>query len=77
MDWKKKLGSRKLWALVVAVATSLCAAFGVMPDTRESIIGVITAVAACVVYILGEGAVDAAGAKTDNGAGDAPDGKDV
>ena len=78
MNWQKKLTSRKLWALIIAVVTSLCAAFGVTPDTREGIIGVITAVAACVVYILGEGIVDAAAVKSDNdnSSGDKPDGKD-
>lgn len=58
INWKQKLSSRKFWALIAAVAVSCLAAFGVGAETAQTITGVISAVGACAVYILAEGAVD-------------------
>jgi hypothetical protein len=68
----RKLTSRKFWALLIAVigaamnfawfTQNSMEAFGVIPQTAESITAVVAAVGACVAYIFGEGAVDSANA---------------
>lgn len=60
MNWKRKLGSRKFWALVAGVATSVLVLAGAGEDTAIKITGVISAVGTIVVYILAEAHVDAA-----------------
>lgn len=59
MNWKRKLGSRKFWALVAGVATSVLVLSGAGEDTAVKITGVIAAVGSVVVYILAEAHVDA------------------
>lgn len=59
IDWKRKLASRKLWVLLVAVTASALNLFGVVGGTQENVIGLVTTVGACVVYMLSEGMVDA------------------
>lgn len=65
MDWKRKWGSRKFWALVAGVATSVLVLMGAGEDTAVKITGVITAVGSVVVYILAEAHVDAANKGSD------------
>jgi uncharacterized membrane protein YjjP (DUF1212 family) len=60
MNWKRKLGSRKFWALAAGVATSVLVLVGAGEDTAVKITGVISAVGTVVVYILAEASVDAA-----------------
>lgn len=60
INWKRKLGSRKFWALVAAVATSVLVLVGAGEDTAIKITGLITTVGSVVVYILAEAHVDAA-----------------
>lgn len=69
INWKQKLTSRKFWAAVVGVVTSLCVVFGVPDLTVQQITGLITAVSALAAYILGEGLVDAARLKSEKGTG--------
>lgn len=59
IDWKRKLSSRKFWALLAALATSVLAASGAGESVTLQVTGVIGAVGACVAYMLAEGAVDA------------------
>jgi len=59
INWKKKLASRKFWALVAAVATSVIVLVGAGEDVAVKITGVITTVGAVAVYILAEAHVDA------------------
>jgi len=59
IDWKKKLSSRKFWALVAGVATSALVLAGAGEDTIVKITGLITSVGAVVAYILAEAHVDA------------------
>ncbi|MNL76014.1 hypothetical protein D3C87_2019100 [compost metagenome] len=61
VDWKAKLSSRKFWALVAALATSILGAFGADADTMTKITGIIAAVGACAVYMLAEAITDAGG----------------
>ena len=60
IDWKRKLSSRKFWALLAALATSVLAAGGAGENVTLQVTGVIGAVGACVAYILAEGAADSA-----------------
>ena len=65
IDWKRKLTSRKLWAAVCALVTNLIIAFGGTEQESVQITAIITAGAAVVAYIIGEGLVDAADAGKD------------
>jgi hypothetical protein len=58
INWMQKLSSRKFWALCAALAVSCVGAFGADAAVTETVAGIITAVGACVVYILAEGSVD-------------------
>lgn len=60
MDWKKKLGSRKLWAAVAGVVTGLAMVFGLDENIISTVAGAVTALASVVTYILTEGKIDAA-----------------
>ena len=64
INWVQKLTSRKFWAAIVAVITSVCVIFGVEDITMEQVTALIMAVGALIAYILGEGFVDAANAKS-------------
>ena len=59
IDWKRKLASRKFWALVAGVATSIIVLLGAGEDAAVKITGLITAVGSVMVYILAEAHVDA------------------
>lgn len=61
IDWKRKLSSRKFWALLAAFATSVMAIVGADENTTLQVTGVITAAGACVAYMLAEGIADAGG----------------
>ncbi len=59
INWKRKLASRKFWALVAAVATSVIVLVGAGEEVALKITGLITSVGAVAVYILAEAHVDA------------------
>lgn len=56
--WKEKLTSRKFWAAVVGVVISVMVAFGADSEMQEKTVGVITASATLIAYIIGEGLTD-------------------
>lgn len=59
IDWKRKLTSRKFWALLAALAVAILT--GVVSEaTITQITGIITAVGACVAYMGAEAKIDAA-----------------
>ena len=58
-SWKDKLTSRKFWAAVVGVVISVMVAFGADNDAQQKTVGVITASATLIAYIVGEGLTDA------------------
>ncbi len=60
IDWKRKLSSRKFWTLVAAFVVAVLVAFGADPGTQERVVGIISAVGACAVYMLAEGIADSA-----------------
>lgn len=66
IDWKKKLGSRKLWAAVAGIVVGLVVAFGGDGETIQNVAGSVMAVVSAITYILAEASVDrAAAAKAD------------
>lgn len=59
MNWKQKLGSRKLWAAVAGVAMGAAMIFGLDQEVISTVAGAVTSVVSLVVYIVTEGKVDA------------------
>ena len=64
INQKTKLSSRKVWAMVIAVASALLVLFGVQEPTRGQMVALIAEVGALSAYIIGEGVVDAANKNT-------------
>lgn len=62
-DIIRKLTSRKFWAAVTGFVTALLLAFGVGENEITQVVGIVTAGATLIAYIVGEGMVDAARAK--------------
>ncbi len=60
IDWAAKLSSRKFWALLAALATSVLTAAGAGDNVVLHVTGVIGAVGACAAYMLAEGLADGA-----------------
>ncbi len=58
IDWKRKLSSRKFWALLAGLATSVMVLFNVSENTAAQVVAVIGAFGSVVVYILSEAYVD-------------------
>jgi len=73
IDWKKKLTSRKFWAAVTGFVSALLIAFRVDELTVTQVVAVISACSVLISYIIGEGMVDSARAKS--GGGTPPPGK--
>ena len=65
IDWKKKLSSRKFWAMVAALVLSILTAFGIPQMTIEQVVVIISGIGALVAYMLAEGSVDKASATLD------------
>jgi hypothetical protein len=65
IDWKAKLTSRKFWAAIAQFVTMLILAFKGSQETATQVTALIMAGAAVVAYIIGEGLIDAASAKSD------------
>ena len=65
IDWKAKLTSRKFWMAILGLVSGVLLAFKVDAETVETISGVIMSAASVIAYIIGEGLIDAAGAKGD------------
>lgn len=63
IDWASKLTSRKFWAAIASFVSMLVIAFGGTENAATQITALIMAGASVVAYIIGEGLIDAAGAK--------------
>ena len=63
IDWKRKLGSRKLWAAMAGIVTGLAMVFGLDESTISSVAGAVVSLASVVSYIITEGKVDAEGVR--------------
>lgn len=59
VDWKRKLSSRKFWALVVSFVTAILFGFNFTESDVVQIASIITAGGTVIAYILGESYVDA------------------
>ena len=65
MDWKSKLTSRKFWVAIASFVTMMLTAFfGQSENEAAKVTALIMAGASVVAYVVGEGLVDAADAKT-------------
>lgn len=65
IDWKHKLTSRKLWlALAEFVSMLLLVVFGVAEETSEKVVALILSGAGVLAYVIAEGLVDHAAAKS-------------
>ena len=60
MDWKEKLGSRKLWVTIVGFVTAILIAFGIADSEIERVAAIIAAFGTLMVYLFGQAKVDAA-----------------
>lgn len=56
--WKRKLTSRKFWAALIGVITSLCVVFGVDGLTTEQIVAVVSSSGVLIAYIASETCID-------------------
>lgn len=65
IDWVTKLSSRKFWAAVTGFLTAILTIFEVDNLTIEQIIGLVSALAVLIAYIIGEGLVDSARASAE------------
>lgn len=65
INWKQKLTSRKFWAAIIALVTTILVAFNVSNLTIGQVVAVITAASVLIAYIVGEGLVDAARIKAE------------
>lgn len=66
IDWKAKLASRKFWALVAGLVSSLLVAFNVSEGSIAQVTAIITAFGSVAVYIFAESSVDKAAVNADN-----------
>lgn len=58
IDWKRKLSSRKFWALIAGFVTGVIV-YATSPErSPEAVGGLIVTLGAIVAYIIGEGIAD-------------------
>ena len=63
MNWKRKLGSRKFWALLAALIGTVLIFFNYDQASIEKIVALFGAFGSVIVYILVEGNVDSKAAR--------------
>ena len=59
IDWKRKLGSRKLWAAAAGIIAGLAMVFGLDEATISTVAGAVVSMASVLAYIVTEGRVGA------------------
>lgn len=59
INWRQKLASRKLWAMIAGLAVSVLTLVGIETTTATEVSAIILATGSIVAYILGESIVDA------------------
>lgn len=60
IDWKRKLSSRKFWAMVGGFIAAVMAFLGASEAVSTQITAIISAAGVIIAYILAEGFTDAA-----------------
>lgn len=60
IDWRRKLGSRKFWAMVAEFVVGVYVFAGGSQDSATQIAGIIASFGAVAVYILAEAMTDTA-----------------
>lgn len=65
IDWKRKLTSRKFWAMIAGFIAAVLAFVGTSDTVITQVTAIISAAGVIVAYILAEGMTDAAYAETD------------
>ena len=58
IDWKRKLSSRKFWALIAGFVTGLIVYIQSPEKSPEALGGLIMILGSIVAYIIGEGLAD-------------------
>ena len=64
IDWKRKLTSRKLWAAVASLVVMVAVFLGSSEEAANQVAAIIMGGATVIAYIVGEGLVDYADAKS-------------
>lgn len=64
IDWIKKISSRKFWTCLIGFISALLVAFHVGENDIAQVTAIISAFGTLIVYIISEGAVDAAREKS-------------
>ena len=60
INWIKKISSRKFWTCLIGFISALLVAFHVGENDIAQVTAIISAFGTLIVYIISEGAVDAA-----------------
>ncbi len=64
INWVAKLTSRKFWLALCGFISGILIALKLDEQTVTQITGIVMSGASVLAYIIGEGLIDAAGAKT-------------
>ncbi len=56
---KRKLSSRKLWAMIIGILTGIAMIFGLDENTINTVSGAVVTVGSIIAYIAAEGKIDA------------------
>ena len=67
IDWKRKLSSRKFWAMLGGFIAAVLAFLGASEAVSTQVTAIISAAGVIIAYILAEGINDAAHAETQKG----------
>lgn len=65
IDWKRKLSSRKFWAMLGGFIAAVLAFLGASETVSTQVTAIISAAGVIIAYILAEGFNDAAHAECD------------
>lgn len=58
IDWKRKLTSRKFWAMLAGVVIGIVVYARSAEKSQEALAGIITSAGALIAYMIGEGIAD-------------------
>ena len=70
IDWKRKLSSRKFWAMLGGFMAAVLAFIGASETVSTQVTAIISAAGVIIAYILAEGFTDAAHAEPEDDDGE-------